>query len=160
MGSLPGIDVLTLPHPGLEASADRILGWALRRPGMAALLLDPTEPQDGLGYDWRDVIRAALADLAPGARLIVRPHPRQDAEAVQAAVTVLTLPDVDCSVSVGDTEQLIAEADQVWGSTTVALMAALLAGKTICSYQPHRSQAGAEASNPYLEQHLAGKTCA
>ncbi len=60
----------------------------------------------------------------------------------------LHVPSVRASLYSGDIEPLLARAEEVWGMTTIALNVALAAGKTVRSFQPHRTLAGVEASNP------------
>jgi hypothetical protein len=135
-----------LPLPSLEAAVDRVRSFAGAEAGVIALLLDPTEPAHGLGYDWRTVLTAAAAQVG-SARLLVKPHPRQDVAEIGAALK--KLPGV--SLYEGDTEELIARAEQVWGMTTIALVTALQAGKTIRSFQIGRNEQGRLASNAYIE---------
>ena len=146
LGPAAGPLAIILPLLSLEAAVDRVRNFGGAEPGLIALLLDPTEPAHGLGYDWRSVLAAAAAE-ARGARLLVKPHPRQDAAVIGAAVASLG----GVSLYDGDTEELIARAEQVWGMTTIALITALQAGKTIRSFQIGRNELGRIASNAYIE---------
>jgi hypothetical protein len=156
-------------HPALEASAARILGFSAaenqaRRAALAAdgqplvlLLLDPAERggPDDPGYGWEsvmDFLAARAGDWRPGARIIVKPHPRQAPERVAAALARWRAAGGDVApATTGDVEALIAVADEVWGVTTVALVAALQAGKPVRSFQINRNAAGVRASNPHIE---------
>jgi hypothetical protein len=143
-----------LPHPGVDAAAERVLSWqAEAQPGLIALLLDPTEAADGLGYDWRGTLASALAAAGArrGARLMVKPHPRQDIDAVKDEVTRLDRDHRVAEVYTGETDRLIATADEVWGMTTSALNVALAVGKRIRSFQIGRNAHGERASNPHIE---------
>lgn len=146
-------EITVLPHAGIDAAAERIraLVSTAAQP-IIALLLDPTELTDGLGYDWRDALAGALATLSTrkGLALRVRPHPRQSPERVAAAIAARR-GHVDAALYPGDTDHLIAEAQEVWGMTSVALNIALAAGKPIRSFQIGRTEEGRLASNPHIE---------
>jgi hypothetical protein len=138
-----------LPLLSLEAAVDRVRSFGGTEPGMAALLLDPTEAEHRLGYDWEAVLDAAAAEARRlGLHLRVKPHPRQDPARIGAALRRLG-PEV--TLYTGDTEELIARAQEVWGVTTIALITALQAGKAIRSFQPGRNEKGRQASNAYIE---------
>ena len=146
-----------LPHLAIEASADRIAASGIEvEPGTVALLLDPTETSDGLGYDWRTALAAALDQKAEfsGRRILVKPHPRQDVSAVARELAVRPPLGVAAELFDGKTDELIAMASEVWGMTTVALNVALALGKPIRSFQPGRNEAGARMSNPQIEPFL------
>lgn len=148
--------VSVLPHLGIDAAVSRIRGHSLRLPDTIAVLLDPTEAADGLGYDWRSVLKevASHAKARPERSYLVKPHPRQQPAVVRDFISALGLPTVRMRLVNMDTEQLIAAADEVWGMTTIALVSALLAGKPIRSIQSGRNERGRAASNHYLEPHL------
>jgi hypothetical protein len=143
-----------LPHPGIDAAAERVTGLdAEVRKGTIALLLDPTESADGLGYDWRGSLAAALAAVGarPGSRLLIKPHPRQDPGAVNDEIAMLSRNHGAVELYSGETERLIAMAEEVWGMTTSALNVALAVGKPIRSFQVGRNARGERASNPHIE---------
>jgi hypothetical protein len=146
--------VHVLPHLGIEAAVDRIRAFGLDvQPGTVALLLDPTEPEDRLGYDWRSVL-AAVAEHVSGnlsMRILVKPHPRQDIHAVARELETWQRRGIPFEMNAGDIERLIAMAEGVWGMTTIALNVALAAGKPILSFQIGRNAKGASASNPHIE---------
>lgn len=141
-----------LPLPSLEAAVDRVRSFAGAEPDLAALLLDPTEPSDSLGYDWEGILQAAVLEARrQGLRLLVKPHPRQDTSRVGAAVDRLG---AGIALYTGDTEDLIARAGQVWGMTSIALVTALQAGKPIRSFQIGRNEQGRLASNAHIEPYV------
>jgi hypothetical protein len=143
-----------LPHPGIDAAAERVMSCqAEARQGAIALLLDPTEAADGLGYDWRGALASAsaAAGARPGARLLVKPHPRQNIDAVTNEIAILQKNQRVAELYAGETEALIATADEVWGMTTSALNVALAVGKPIRSFQIGRNAKGERASNPHIE---------
>lgn len=145
-----------LPHLAIEAAADRIAASGIAmEPGTAALLLDPTEKSDGLGYDWRMVLAAALESKAECSvkRVLVKPHPRQDVNAVARELAARSS-GAAAEIFEGETEHLIARASEVWGVTTVALNVALAVGKPIRSFQCGRNEAGVRMSNPHIEPYL------
>ena len=146
--------VEVLPHVAIEAAADRILASDVTtQPGCITLLLDPTEAEDGLGYDWRTTI-AALADDPTAKhckRIAVRPHPRQDAVMIAREVATLRRCGIPADICLDPMEQLIAQAQEVWGMTTVGLNVALAVGKPIRSFQIGRNGKGARMSNPHIE---------
>jgi hypothetical protein len=138
-----------LPLPSLEAAVDRVRSFGGADLGLVALLLDPTEPENGLGYDWEGTLDVAAAETRRlGLRLLVKPHPRQDPARIAAAVARMG---GEVALYTGDTEELIARAQEVWGMTTIALITALQAGKTIRSFQVGRNEQGRRASNAYIE---------
>jgi hypothetical protein len=143
-----------LPHPGVDAAAERVMSCRVEvKPGLIAMLLDPTEAADGLGYNWRGALASAFAAAGArrGARLLVKPHPRQDTDAVKAEVATLDGDHRMAEVYAGETDRLIATADEVWGMTTSALNVALAVGKPIRSFQIGRNAKGERASNPHIE---------
>lgn len=143
-----------LPHPGIDAAAQRVASCGVRiQPGLIALLLEPTETADGLGYDWRGTLASACAAAGaqPSARLLVKPHPRQNIAAVKAEVARLDGDHSVAEVYTGETDRLIAMAAEVWGMTTSALNVALAVGKPIRSFQIGRNANGERASNPHIE---------
>ena len=146
--------VVVLPHLAIEASADKIRRSAARlQRGLVSMLLDPTEMTDGLGYDWRRALNAAerRAVQRGATRLMVKPHPRQDQALIADGLREFILAGVNADLYAGDVEALIAQSEEVWGMTTIALNAALAAGKRIVSFQPARSPKGVLASNPHIE---------
>jgi hypothetical protein len=89
---------------------------------------------DSLGYTETTVL-AALAPVASrlGARVVVRPHPREDADALEAIVRALP-----CDARMDDSATLreaLAESSVVVGLTSVALIEAALAGRPVVSAQ-------------------------
>jgi hypothetical protein len=143
-----------LPHPAVDAAAERVAAHDVEvQEGTIAFLLDPTEAADGLGYDWRGSLASAFAAVGarPGARLLVKPHPRQNAETVQSELVSLNGNDKVAELYLGEIERLIAAAVEVWGMTTSALNVALTVGKPIRSFQIGRNATGVRASNPHIE---------
>jgi hypothetical protein len=145
--------VSILPHLGIEAAVTRIQAYTLRLPGVVAVLLDPTESSEQLGYDWRSVLHeiALRAHTMPDIIFHIKPHPRQSIQEVmvflqQEGVSADRFVLVDMN-----TEELIAAADEVWGMTTIALVPALRAGKPIKSIQTGRNAKGKAASNHIIE---------
>ncbi len=153
--------VQILPHLAIEAAADRIAASRIAAdPGTIALLLDPTEKADELGYDWRTALAAALGQKTASAvrRILVKPHPRQDAGAVTSEIAARRQSGVAVEIFNGKTDDLIGLASEVWGMTTVALNVALALGKPIRSFQCGRNEAGVRASNPHIEPYLVEQT--
>lgn len=149
--------VRILPHLAIEAAADRILtSGIVAQTGTVALLLDPTEAADGLGYDWRTVLAAVLSRKHSQSvrRILVKPHPRQDVEVVARELSLIEQAHIEAEMFSGDTEHLIALASEVWGMTTIALNIALAANKPIRSFQFGRNDIGLRASNPHLEPYV------
>jgi hypothetical protein len=154
VGSHAAPRLRVLPHPGIDAAAERVASCqvAVQR-GVIAMLLDPTEAADGLGYDWRSALAfaSAAAGARPGARLLVKPHPRQNIAAVKDQIAKLDSNHGIAELYAGETEKLIAVADEVWGMTTSALNVALAVGKPVRSFQIGRNATGERASNPHIE---------
>jgi len=145
--------VQVLPHLALQAAEDRVRSYDVVSSGVIAVLLDPTELADDLGYDWRTTLDA-VAELAPArneARILVKPHPRQNTDEVSRELKRWSHRGIAYELFHGETEWLIAAADEVWGMTTIALNVALAAGKPIRSLQIGRNDKGRRASNPHIE---------
>jgi hypothetical protein len=154
VGSHAAPRLKVLPHPGIDAAAERVAALdAEVRKGTIALLLDPTELRDGLGYDWRGSLASALAmvEAGPAARLLVKPHPRQNTDMIRDEIAILGGNSRGAELYRGETESLIALAEEVWGMTTSALNVALAVGKPIRSFQVGRNAKGERASNPHIE---------
>lgn len=145
--------VSILPHLGIEAAVIRIQANTLRLPGVVAVLLDPTESSDQLGYDWRSVLHeiGLLAHAIPDTMFHIKPHPRQNIQEVIAFLQQEGMSAKRFILVDMNTEELIAAADEVWGMTTIALVAALRAGKSIKSIQTGRNAKGKAASNYIIE---------
>jgi hypothetical protein len=154
-----------LGHPAMERSVAAICGASeasskslLRSLGVedrpvAALFLDPVVPEDGFGYDVAtvlDFIGRWMDDNRPGVRILVKPHPRQTAFG-DADLAPLRDRGVVARTVSGPFEPLTAAADEIWGMTSLVLVAALKAGKPVISFQPGRTALGRAQSNPYLE---------
>jgi hypothetical protein len=166
-GAMDPARAVILGHPALEASARAITqvdpeaAYALRADlglghgPLAALLLDPVAPEDGYGYDVASVLKFLarwMPEQRPGWALAVKPHPRQYPPLTEAALEPLARASVAARLVAGAFEPLAAAADEVWGMTSLALIAAKRAGRPVLSFQPGRSQAGREQSNLYLEE--------
>lgn len=154
VGSHAAPRLRVLPHPGIDAAAEHVsaLGVEVRK-GTIALLLDPTELLDGLGYDWRGSLASAMAaaEAERTSVLLVKPHPRQNVDLVGEEIAMLNGQRKTAELYSGDTESLIAMAEEVWGMTTSALNVALAVGKPIRSFQIGRNAKGERASNPHIE---------
>jgi dTDP-4-amino-4,6-dideoxygalactose transaminase len=158
LGEAAARRVQVLPHLALAAAVERIAKRPLcPEAGLIAVLLDPTEAADGLGYDWRNML-AAMAECAAQrnrlhdhVRVLVRPHPRQDVAMVSDGLCEFAWRGIPAATDTGDVEMLIARASEIWGMTTTALNVALAAGKPVKSFQIGRNAAGAKASNPHIE---------
>ncbi len=88
---------------------------------------------------------------------IFRPHPRQNNKNVKEMLKKIL---VNCKWKVdytSDVSTLIALSDEVWGSTTILLIAALKLKKKILSFQINRNKLGIESSNPYIEPFVIDK---
>lgn len=151
IGTVEASRVKVLPHPGIEVAVERVSAHGAPEPGVVALVLDPTELTDGLGYDWRSTLERALETARrSGVHLLVKPHPRQDAGAVHAAIVGFGGNEV-AELWADETERAVARAQEVWGMTTSVLNVALATGRPIRSFQIGRNSLGAEASNPHIE---------
>lgn len=177
-GAVAGFDpavVRVVGHPNLERSVRGIkavdsgaIAAFRREHGLAGpfdlLLLDPFCQDFGMGPHDRDKVgyteyvvmdEYARRFAQPGRPLLVKPHPRQDGEAV-ARYLARRHPDLDARLLAQPGLDLpVAAADRVFGMVTIALVIAHLAGKAIVSLQPGRTEAGAQLSSPHLERHLA-----
>jgi hypothetical protein len=154
VGSHAAPHLRVLPHPGIDAATQRVAALdAPVRKGTIALLLDPTEAPDGLGYDWRGTLASALAaaEARAASLLLVKPHPRQNIDMVRDEIAVLGRNRMATELYGGETESLIAIAEEVWGMTTSALNVALAVGRPIRSFQVGRNAKGERASNPHIE---------
>ncbi len=120
------------------------------------LALDPTEHSDpdSPGYDWRDVVTAAIVyrdKYYSDAYIWIKPHPRQDFNIVKEYCSNITSA---IGVVNGSVEKYIAAADEVWGMTSVVLVVAQRANLPIRSFQPDRNGYGIRDSNPYIEPYV------
>lgn len=160
---LPSARLVSFGHPALEAAADRIRHMADAHPRThgrrtAVLFLDPSPPGGNYGYAVPDVI-ACLAGWIPrhrpGITVLVKPHPRQTPPLTRKDFASWTTADINFKLVDTAPEELMAQADEVWGMTSITLLTALAAGLPIISFQPGRNDAGRRESNIYLERHLA-----
>lgn len=97
----------------------------------------------GPGFDQVGVLEALLPALAGQGplTLVVKPHPRDDRRALQAAVgQIPTAGDVTVRISEEDTETLLAACAGVVGMTSMVLIEAALAGIPVLSLQPGRTR--------------------
>jgi hypothetical protein len=161
LGDVATDRVRVLPHLAIEAAADRILSIGdAPQPGTIVLLLDPTERDDDLGYDWRSTL-ADVSDYVAArspARVLVKPHPRQNVTVVAHEIEALRDRGFVVELCLEDTERLIGRAEEVWGMTTIALNIALAAGRPIRSFQVGRNAAGVRASNPHIEPFVISRS--
>jgi hypothetical protein len=128
------------------------------------LALNPADKDFGLdekgrpklGYNEYDLMDYFFSGIdLLDTKILVKPHPRQDAEAVENYIEenyggkgfdwIMTRDE--------NLENLIAVSDEVVGATTTVLLIALFAGKPIKSLQPNRSEFGALWTNHYVEEH-------
>lgn len=157
--------VLVLGHPALERSVAAI---AARTPGqsrallashglghgpVAGLFLDPVALDDGYGYDTASVlgfVAAWMAGNRPGMAVLVKPHPRQT-DFQPEDLAPFSARGIRAAAATGPFEPLAAAVSEVWGMTSLVLVAAHKAGRPIVSFQPGRTALGREQSNPYIE---------
>jgi hypothetical protein len=170
-----GKNIAIIGHPGIEKNAETIK--SMNRKLIAAtrkrldigckratlLALNPAEEDFGydengkprLGYDEYDLMDYFFNEFdLRGARVLVKPHPRQDAVKVEKYISEnFGEKNLDW-IMTGDEslEDLIAVSDEVVGSTSTVLLVALFAGKSIKSIQPNRSEFGALWTNHYIEE--------
>ena len=88
-------------------------------------------------------------------RILIKPHPRHDKGTIAAFLHSLSDARTLDYVTVIDekVEHLVAIADEVYGMTSIALIAAIWAGKKTTSLQVGRNAYGRTLSNPILEPH-------
>lgn len=162
-------DVMTVGHPALEAQAKDIRSrsedeihalrrrWGAESVGLQAFLLEPVEldfPGNQVGYTEYTVLEYFFQHLAdPAARVVIRPHPRQDVGEVRHRLGAIDTRGNRIAVSdLGTAPDLIAAADEVYGMTSIALILSILVGKPTWSVQVGRNEYGRQLSNPLLEE--------
>ncbi|WP_243544268.1 hypothetical protein [Pseudodesulfovibrio tunisiensis] len=157
--------VLILGHPALEKSVAAINAFSgadaralLNSLGLgdmpvAGLFLEPVRPEDGYGYDTKSLV-AFVADWMkenrPGTAVLVKPHPR-DTNFSGRDLAPFARHGIPARLVSGPAEPLVGATSETWGMTSLVLVAALLAGKHVISFQPGRTELGRKQSNSYLE---------
>jgi len=108
-----------------------------------------------LGYDEQSILDYFLTRCCRGdEKILVKVHPRQSREEVQALLHDARRAEAGNAVQVVSEEKienLIAIADEVYGMTSVALHVAIRCGKKVHSIQVGRNEQGKSISNPDLE---------
>jgi hypothetical protein len=130
--------VVVTGSPAFDATLARRRRWSPS--GRTVLFLSqPIKTLFGgeLGYTEDDVLGAVAVVVAEaGAELVVRPHPREDTEALRKRMTALPCPTrTDASADVLDA---VRDARVVVGMTTMALVHAALLGAPTLSVQIDR----------------------
>ena len=158
--------------PAIEESSQRIQGVDEIRKRKLSALLNPMERPCKLflmqplahdfrkvngvdiGYDEHDALAMFMERFVKSSdRILVMPHPRQDMDEFHQSLEryreVIPVP-MHHAV-----EDIIALADEVYGMTSTALIAAVRAGKIVYSLQPNRTCNGKKLSPSELEERLA-----
>lgn len=107
-----------------------------------------------LGFGWQNCLDLAIAykeEYEPEAKLLVKPHPRQDYGEVKAYIDNLRSTGHIELVSETEGEPFIKLCDEIWGMTTVLLVVALQAGKPVRAFMAERTEIGALDSNAHIE---------
>jgi hypothetical protein len=156
---LPTAKVAVFGHPAVEAACSEIAELEARRPehssGQAVLFLDPCPPGGDFGYTVFEVIAFLarwLPENRPGVRVLVKPHPRQSPALTDKDFAAWKVAGVNFGLTSLPVAELIAHSGEVYGMTSIALIIAAKAGKTVVSFQPGRNRAGELESNPHLER--------
>ena len=131
-----------------------------QKKSLALLILEPIRDDFGKdsfpGYDEFTISEFFFAFCCTnGMRVLIKPHPRHNPDHIRTFfATKINSSDFDYTVVTDEkVEHLIAIADEIYGMTSIAMMAALYAGKQITSLQINRNRFGRTLSNPYLEPH-------
>lgn len=122
------------------------------------IALDPTTREEGVGYWYGSVLGRMLEwalEKSPEANFLIKPHPRQLADDLKDHVSLWRENGLNAGIVNGDIVELLADADEVWGVTSMALISALRLGIPALSFQGGRNEDGAALSNPHLESILA-----
>jgi hypothetical protein len=131
----PAFDaLLQAPPPASPPASDHVL--FLSQP-IAALFGDGPSRESFLGYTELTVLRALAPLVAQeGVRLVIRPHPREDAgQLEQLAATLPGEIAIDPSGTLGEA---VDRARLVVGMMTMGLVEAALRGASVVSAQLHR----------------------
>ncbi|MGE5505657.1 MAG: hypothetical protein ACM31L_14640 [Actinomycetota bacterium] len=156
-------------HFGIDATLERLAALGARRgdlrqqfaPGGAArlvgLLLDPVDPDQRAraGFDTATVLAALAEPLQRNfrdTRFVIRPHPREDDALLSGLLQPWRKAGIDFVVTERAAEEIMAAADEVWGLTSVVLIAAQTAGLRVRSLQFGRSA-------PWGPPHLHDVAC-
>ena len=109
-----------------------------------------------LGYDEYTILKYYFDNYQlQNAKVIIKPHPRQDIYALNLFIGKIDHSLFDYYVDDEHVlELLIAVSDEVFGITTAALIIALFSGKPIKSIQVGRNEKGRNESNEYFERNL------
>jgi hypothetical protein len=124
--------VQILPHLALKKSIDYIVNNERVDEKCIAVLLDPTEKSDGLGYCWKsslEEMKEFHSKVCRNKRVLIKCHPRQDPYEIYNFMNKNDFLPSTFSLVSCSSEELIARAAEVWGMTTVALIAAKMSGK-------------------------------
>ena len=156
-------------HPGIERSLKLIsavqeekqrelLSKYAASEYVITMMLDCTTEHDKkvLGFDWKTALTSAIdlfSETYCNATLLVKPHPRQSKEEVEALLSIRGCPAVRM-VDEDFPEQFVAISDEIWGITTVLLVVALKADRRIKVFMPQRTKAGAAESNVHIEPYV------
>ncbi len=170
-------NIVVVGHPGVEKSVQDIRSISAkekvnlknrigaRGKKVILFLLEPIEKDNGfdsegkpaLGYTEYSILSYFFNKFPlENAKLIIRPHPRQDIKKVRTFLSNKVGND-GCDYELTDElslEEQIAISDKVVGITTVALIKAAKAGKQIISIQVGRNKKGCKYSNQLLEKNL------
>ncbi len=137
-------------------AVDRKVQLYLMEPNCVDFGLDVWD-RNYLGYTEYTVLDLVLKEKRDNDDvLLIRPHPRQRMDVFHSFFDGYSNNlKRDCIVATKHPlELLIASADAIYGMTTVVLIMALKAGKTVVSLQPNRTARGKKMSNIYIEQYL------
>ena len=154
-------ELIVLTHFSLEEQAAAISRYEGETNSVPVFFLDPIALRDSaeLGYSCCSILREARdhARQTLGVQeILVKPHPRQDLRAIHQLLDELNANSCFKFVVVEeDVTELVARHQHIWGSTTVVLILAAWANKTILSWQTGRNNRGKRMSNHYLDKFLA-----
>lgn len=158
-------------HPGLEQSLERIKSYDKKqlegfrhkydvKKNLIVMMLDCIQDHEirYYGFNWKTAFEQAYAYLkehyTPDTTLLIKPHPRQDEYDVSNYLQKYCEDDQLRLVEEKDGELFVAMADEIWGITTILLVVALKAGKTIKVFMPERTENGVKESNKHIEPYV------
>ena len=155
-------------HPGVEYSLEQVKSFSTKElktkyntsGETIVMMLDCIQDseKERLGFDWKCALAQAVkhfqSSYPSNASLLVKPHPRQEPEIIQAHLKKYKSDKRIKMVTEPIGEPFVAMADEVWGITTILLIVALKAGKPIKVFMPNRTVLGKKESNAHIEPYV------
>ncbi len=154
----PGLEDLIEQAQKVETGSDLVQKYDC---GSNAIFLplDPFEPETKnlYGYDWQLVLEMAYTIQSkdyPDNKILVKSHPRQDKAAAQRFIHNKFSDKNMVLVEEQNPAPFLQICSEVWGISSLLLIAALRLGKPIKSLMPNATPEGLKHCNPHLQPYL------